>query len=396
MASPHRSAPAVHVAGTNGKTSTARFVSALVTSHGLVPGLFTSPHLQRLEQRYEVAGEVMTPDDLAAAVGDIAPFVELYEQRNPDGPTYFELTTALAFGWFAERAVDVMVVEVGLGGRLDASNVLDAPVTALTTIGLEHTAWLGDTAAEIAAEKVAVLAPGAALVTGDLEPDALAVAEARVAEQEGSLLRWGADFHPEEEERAVGGWTFGVHGVHETYDRLYLPVHGRHQIHNFAVAVAAVEAFFGRALDPEAVREAAATASLPGRMEVVRHDPPVMLDGAHNPAGMAALGAALREEFPTTTWSLVFGVMSDKDVAAMLTSLDGLVGAGHACAAAGTPRALPAADTAHALVAGLGIPVTVHDSVAAAVAAAAGSGEPVLATGSLYVVGEARTALGIE
>ena len=321
MGDPHRSYPAIHIAGSNGKTTTARLAASLLAAHGLKAGLFTSPHLQAVEERFAVAGETMRAAQLGPALEDVLPFAELYEQRTGDGLTYFELTAALAFSWFATQSVDAAVVEVGLGGRLDATNVLDAAVAAVTSISLEHTEYLGDTVAAIAGEKAAILGPGRILVTGRLPEEALEVAGQRVAATGSAWLRLGVDFSVAEAERAVGGWLVDVDGVYRTYPELRLRLLGRHQTANLAVAVAAVEAFFGRALDPAAVAEAAAATRSPGRMEVVGRDPLILLDGAHNPEGSEALAAALAEEFPTTAWAVVFGAMADKDVPEMLRSL---------------------------------------------------------------------------
>jgi dihydrofolate synthase/folylpolyglutamate synthase len=396
MADPHLGYPAIHVAGSNGKTTTSRLAAALLSAHGLIPGLFTSPHLQVVEERFEVGGERMRPDELAAAVDDVRPFVDLYEARCSDGVTYFELTAALAFSWFAERAVDAAVVEVGLGGRLDATNVIEAEVAVVTSISLEHTDYLGDTVGAIAAEKAAILGRGRVLVTGNLPPEALEVAERRVATTGSAWLRSGEDFRVGEARPAVGGWLLDLEGVYRAYPGLHLHLHGRHQVANLAVAVAAVEALLGRALDPEAVAEAAAGIRAPGRMEVVRHDPLVMLDGAHNPEGTAALASALAEEFPSTRWAVVFGAMADKDVPAMLHLLEPAASSLHTARAAGSERARPAAEVAALAARMMGAPAASHDSVAAALGAALEAGGPVLVTGSLYVVGEARSALGLR
>jgi dihydrofolate synthase / folylpolyglutamate synthase len=395
MADPHLGYPVIHVAGSNGKTTTSRLAAALLAAHGLTPGLFTSPHLQAVEERFEAGGEPMRPGELAAALTEMRPLVDLFEARTGDGITYFELTAALAFSWFAERAVEAAVVEVGLGGRLDATNVVDAEVAVITSISLEHTEYLGGTLGAIAAEKAAILGPGRVLVTGDLPPEALEVAGARAAATGSAWLRAGVDFSVSEATRAVGGWLVDLEGVYRPYPEVTLRLHGRHQTANLAVAVAAVEAFFGRALDPAAVAEAAAGARSPGRMEVVRRDPLVMLDGAHNPEGTAALAAALAEEFPQTRWTLVFGAMADKDVPAMLGLLEPAVSSLHATRAADSVRARPAGEVSALAAEVLGVPVWAHGSVAEAVEAALGSGEPVLVTGSLYVVGEARSALGL-
>jgi dihydrofolate synthase/folylpolyglutamate synthase len=394
MADPHQAYPAIHVAGSNGKTTTARLAAALLDAHGLTSGLFTSPHLQAVEERFAVGGEAMRPGELAATLTELRPFVDLFEQQSGDGVTYFELTAALAFSWFAERAVEAAVVEVGLGGRLDATNVLDAEVAVITSISLEHTEYLGNTLAAVAGEKAAILGASRVLVTADLPAEALAVAGERAEATGSAWLRWGKDFSVAEATPAIGGWLVDLEGVYRAYPGLLLRLHGRHQVGNLAVAVASVEALFGRALDPGAVVETAARTSAPGRMEVVGRDPLVMLDGAHNPEGTAALVAALAEEFPATRWTVVLGAMSDKDLPAMLRLLRPAVSSLHACRAADSPRARPATEVA-ALAAGImGVPVWAHDSVPEALAAALEAGEPVLVTGSLYVVGEARTAVG--
>jgi dihydrofolate synthase/folylpolyglutamate synthase len=394
MGDPHRGYPAIHVAGSNGKTTTARLAAGLLAAHGVKPGLFTSPHLQAVEERFEVAGEVMGRDELVEALEDVLPFAEMYQARCGDGITYFELTAALAFSWFASRAVDAAVVEVGLGGRLDATNVLDAAVAVITSISLEHTEYLGDTEAAIAGEKAAILSPGRVLVTGKLPPAALEVAGARAEATGSAWLRLGVDFGIAAAQPAVGGWLVDLEGVYRPYGGLRLPLLGRHQTANLAVAVAAVEAFFGRALDPDAVAEAAAAARSPGRMEVVRHNPPVLLDGAHNPEGSAALAAALAEEFPTTRWAMVFGAMADKDVPAMLAALAPAASSFHAGRAAGSERARSSEEVAALAAAAMNVPISSHDSVGEALAAALSRGGPVLVTGSLYVVGEARGLLG--
>jgi dihydrofolate synthase/folylpolyglutamate synthase len=347
-----------------------------------------------VEERFEVGEEPMRSEELAAALAEVRPFVDLFEERTGDGITYFELTAALAFSWFAERAVDAAVVEVGLGGRLDATNVVDAEVAVITSISLEHTEYLGGTHAAIAAEKAAILGPGRVLVTGDLPAEALEVAGGRAAATGSAWLRSGVDFSVARATSDVGGWLVDLEGVYRSYPGVPLRLHGRHQTANLAVAVAAVEAFFGRALDPAAVAEAAARTRSPGRMEVVRRDPLVMLDGAHNPEGTAALAAALAEEFPRTRWTVVFGAMADKDVRSMLGLLGPAVASLHAARAAESERARSSAEVAALSAEILGVPVWAHDSVAEAVAAALGGGDPVLVTGSLYVVGEARSALG--
>jgi dihydrofolate synthase/folylpolyglutamate synthase len=395
MGDPQDGYPVIHVAGTNGKTSTSRMAAALLSAHGLTPGLFTSPHLQRVEERFEVGGKQMTARGLGSALEDLKPFVDLYEERTGDGITYFELTAALAFSWFAGQAVDAAVVEVGLGGRLDATNVVDAEVAVVTSIGLEHTEYLGDTPGAIAGEKVAILGRGRTLVTGELESEALQVVSRQVAATGASWLRYGDDFRVAGVRALSPGWMLDLEGTYLEYPGIRLLLHGRHQTGNLAAAVASVEALFGRALDPAAVQEAALEVRTPGRMEVVQERPLLMLDGAHNPAGMAVLVAALLEEYPGTQWAVVMGAMADKDLGSMLALLEPVTGSFFA-AAADSGRARGAAEVAAAASAAMLAPVSAWPSVEAALAAAVAGGGPVLVTGSLYVVGEARETLELR
>jgi len=394
LAHPEESYPIIHVAGTNGKTSTSRMAGTLVSAMGLTAGVFTSPHLDAIEGRFEVGGFVMSPEVFADVVSELAPIVDMHEERTGDGITYFELTAAMAFSWFADQAVDVGVIEVGLGGRLDATNVATSDVAVVTTIGLEHTDYLGTTVPLIAAEKLAILERESVLVTGHLVPEAIVVAEQRAREQGAKWFRFGDDFGPAEAEQTRTGWRFHLDGIHGRYTDLELRLHGRHQVANFATAVAAVEALFDRDLDEAAVREAAARATSPGRMEAIRTEPLVLTDGAHNPDGVAALAAALDEEYRNLRWTVVFGAMSDKDVPAMLVHLRDAAASIHT-AAAHTPRAMPAEEMARVVADVIGVPATAHPSVAEAVRAALQGGGPVLITGSIYVVGEARVALGV-
>jgi len=392
LANPQDGYPIVHVAGTNGKTSTVRMAANLLSGHGLTPGILTSPHLHRVEERFEHGLQTMTPGQFASAMSELAPIVDLCEERSGDGITYFELTVALAHAWFAERSIDAAVIETGLGGRLDATNSAASEVSVITTIGLEHTAFLGETVAEIAVEKLAILDEGALLVTGDLHPDAELVAAKAATERGATWFSSGRDFDVTDQRSVDGGWSFDMRSVYEEYTDIELRLRGRHQVRNFSTAVAAVEALFGRALDEAGVREAAATVTTPGRMEVLRSDPLLMLDGAHNPEAMGALAAALREELPGISWEMVFGTMADKDGSAMLEPFRELVTSVHAVAV-DNPRARPAAETASVVESALDIPVDIHDSIDAAVEAAISSGNPVLVTGSLYLVGEVRAAL---
>lgn len=394
MGDPHLDVAVVHVAGTNGKTTTVRLVDDLIRGHGVRTGSFTSPHLERIEERFTIDGYPLGGDQFARVVADVAPFVEIFEERNGTSVTYFEVTAAMAFAAFAEHAVNAAVVEVGLGGRLDATNVVPADVSVVTGIGIDHTAYLGDTIAAIAAEKAAILKEAGILVTGPLPAAAEGPVTARVAETGSTWLRSGEHFGAADARKAVGGWYADIRGLEATYREVLLRLHGRHQVDNFATAVAATEALFGRALDPDVVAEVAAAATSPGRLEVVGRKPLVILDGAHNDQGLEALGTALAEEFPETHRILVVGFRGDRRPRPLLEHLRGLVGE-VIVTEASDDFALPADQVAVAAVEAFGedVPVEVVTPPAQAVTEAldrATEEDIVVVTGSLYVVGEAR------
>lgn len=396
MGRPQDAGPIVHVTGTNGKTTVARMISALLTAHGLKVGTFTSPHLERIEERFAIDGEVVDPDGFAQAIADVAPFVDILEQRIGERATYFELTAAGALASFVANAVDVAVMEVGLGGRLDATNVVDADVAVLTSVALDHTNYLGTTVESIAAEKLAIVKKGATLVTGMVPDVVLGMAERRAADQGGAWRAIGREFSVTSDLAVPGGRLADIEGVHEAYSDIFLPLHGRHQVANLAVAIAAAEEMFGRPLSPEAVREGAAAVRSPGRVEQLGDQPLVVVDGAHNDQAMEALAETLVEEFADHAWTVVLGILDDKDVRAMLRHLEGLVESVYVTAA-DSPRA-----TDPGLLAGMvgevlpDVPVTVVPRVGEAVGqalAATGRDGALLVTGSLYVVGEARPLL---
>ena len=397
LANPHQAYPIIHITGSNGKTSTARIASSLLAAHGLTVGTFTSPHLERVEERLSINGVEATQEEFAEAVADVVPFADLLEQRVGERPTYFELTTAIALAWFAAHAVDVGVVEVGLGGRLDASNAVDGRVAVVTGVSLEHVSYLGDTVAQIAREKLAIAKPGSVLVAGPMSGEADREALNHAAALSIDLRRYGHSYRLAEAERAMGGWLCEVEGLYGTYPELYLPLHGRHQTVNLAVAVAAVEELFGRALASDAAVEGTAAASSPGRLEVLGHQPLIVVDGAHNEEGFGALAAAMTEEFPPFGWNVVMGVLGDKNLDAMLVHLDGHVSVFYATAP-DSDRACPSQEVAHAAkrVFGPGVEVIEVVGVPSAVTRARGatpSGGALLVTGSLYVVGEGRPVL---
>ncbi len=428
LGSPHRAYPAVHVTGTNGKTSTARMVESLLRSFGLRTGRYTSPHLEDVRERISVDGEPLSPEAFAAAYDDVAATVALVDRdalaAGGETVSYFELLTAMAFASFADAPVDVAVVEVGLEGRWDATNVLDAQVCVVTPVSLDHTALLGDDVASIAAETAGIISAGAVTVLAPQPPDAAQVLLRHCVEVGATVAREGVEFGILSREVAVGGQRLVLQGLGGIYDDLFLPLHGVHQAHNAACALAAVEAFLGAGqgaegqgaegqgaegqrgrLDAEAVREGFAAATSPGRLEVVRSGPTVLLDGAHNPAGAEALVAAIGEAFAFERLVGVVGVLADKDAAVMLATLEPIL-AQVVCTSSTSPRALPADELARAAVDVFGADrVEAVPGIAAALEVAVqlvedddeligSTGGGVLVTGSLITVGEARALLG--
>ncbi len=396
MGRPHEGYPIIHVAGTNGKTSTARLATLILVAHGLNTGTYTSPHLQNIEERLAVNGRFSTSEEFALAVADVAAFADLREDAGETPNTYFELTTAAAFAFFADQAVNAAVIEVGLGGRLDSTNVVDAEVCVVTSIGQDHTEFLGEDIATIAGEKVAIAGPSSILVTGQLPDAALEVANRRAREMGIQHRRYGLDYGIETYERGVGGWLVTIRGAETTYEDVFLPLHGHYQLVNFTIAVAATEALVGRKLDVDALRDAASVATVPGRMEPLASSPFLMVDGAHNADGMETLVESIREEYPTTKWQIVLGVMGDKNVDLMIQHL-GPIARGVITAAVDEKRAVPAVELANRVATLLPeIPVIAADTVEYALdmaRAEAGADGAVLVTGSIYLVGQARDHL---
>lgn len=395
MGDPQAAYPVIHIAGTNGKTSISRLATFLLVGHGLTTGTFTSPHLERIEQRFGVNGVWLDPAEFTQAVSDVAAFADIYEDRTGESLTYFELTAALAFAWFADQAVDAAVIEVGLGGRLDATNVVHGDVSVLAGVGLEHTEFLGDTIEVIATEKLAILEPGTSLVTGPLQDELIPLVTETTNRLEADLFRYGVDFRVEGAAPALGGWHVDVEGIHQTYEDIYLPVHGRFQTINLAVAIAAVESLTGRALDPEAVIDGVAAFTAPGRMELLPGSPPVLLDGAHNRPATEVLTQALAEEFPTAKWVLVIGAMRDKEVEDMVRLLKPRISR-VITTTVESPRALSPAEAAARIAAVVDVEVGAIADPEQALEVArsfAGPDGQVLVTGSLYLVGAMRSLI---
>jgi len=330
LGDPQRACPVIHITGTNGKTSTARMTDALLRARGLRTGRFTSPHLVSIRERIVVDGASISPERFVAAYDEVIPYVTLVDERHPVAMSFFEVLTGMAFAVFADTPVDVMILEVGVGGRLDCTNVADGVVAVVTPISLDHTRLLGSTVEEIAAEKAGIIKPGAVAVLAQQPLGAAEVLLRYAVEVGATVAREGVEFGVLSREQAVGGQRLTLRGLRGTYDDLYLPLFGLHQAGNAACALAAVEAFAGvtddvAALDADLVREAFTKVSSPGRLEVIRRSPTIIIDAAHNPAGMAATVAAIEEAFSFARLTGVFAASGDKDVPGILAELEPLL-----------------------------------------------------------------------
>ena len=404
MGSPQRAYPSIHLTGTNGKTSTARMIDGLLLAHGLHTGRYTSPHLETIRERISFDGEPIDEARFVATYQEVAPIAELVDARHPEPLTYFDMTTAMAFAAFADAPVDVAVVEVGLGGADDATNVLHAGTCVLTPIGLDHTEWLGDTIEDIALAKSGIIHSGATVITAAQPEEAVQPIAERCVEVGATIAREGSEFGVLRRALAIGGQVLTLQGLSGVYEEVYLPLHGAHQAQNAAVALAAVEAFLGagtaRRLDPEVVREGFGRSSSPGRLERVRTAPTILLDAAHNPHGMAATVAALQEEFAFGQLVAVVAMLADKDVRAALELLEPAVDA-VIVTRNSSPRAMPVDALAAVAIEVFGeervqVEPELPDAIAAAVNLAesevdgAISGAGVVITGSVVTVADAR------
>jgi folylpolyglutamate synthase/dihydrofolate synthase len=339
LGDPQQAYPVIHITGTNGKTSTSRMTETLLRARGLRTGLFTSPHLASMRERICVDGQPLDPTRFVAAYDEVKPYLDIVDKAHDVRLSFFEVLTGMAFSVFADAPVDVCVLEVGMGGTWDNTNVADGVVAVVTPISLDHTRYLGGTVEQIAADKAGIIKPGAIAVLAQQPPEAAEVLVRRCAEVGATVAREGIEFGVLSRELAVGGQQVAVRGLLGDYSDLYLPLFGAHQAGNLACAIAAVEAFartpdpedelFGDAgpapLDPDIVRRAVATMTSPGRLEVVRRSPVVIVDAAHNPGGMAASVAALTEAFSFTDVIAILAVSADKDVAGLLGELEPVV-----------------------------------------------------------------------
>ncbi|HKS45983.1 MAG TPA: folylpolyglutamate synthase/dihydrofolate synthase family protein [Amycolatopsis sp.] len=412
LGDPQKTYPVLHVAGTNGKGSTARMIDALLTRMGLRVGRYTSPHLQLVTERIAVDGALIPVSKYVEIYRDIVPFVSMVDSAGGPPMSKFEVLTGMAFAAFADAPVEAAVLETGMGGSWDATNVADAQVAVITPVGLDHVDYLGSDLTKIAGEKAGIIKPGSVAVLAEQEPEVTRVLLERAVEVDATVARAGSEFGVLRREVAVGGQLLKLQGLGGVYDEIFLPLHGAHQANNAALALAAVEAFFGagrdRQLVLEAVREAFAEVAVPGRLERVRAAPTVLLDAAHNPHGAHALATAIVEEFAFRRLVAVVGVMADKDARGILEALEP-VASDVVVTRNSSPRAMPLEELYELARSVFGADRVVAETsldaaVETAVALVEESDDPeeplagggVLVTGSVVTAGEARTLFGKE
>jgi len=405
LGSPQDTFRSIHIAGTNGKTSTSRMIDSLLQAFELRTGRFTSPHLESPLERISLNGTPITPTFFNYTYNDIASYIDLIDQRSDSNGvplSYFEIMTAIAFAAFADAPIDVAVLEAGMGGEWDATNVVSSDVAVMMPIGLDHQEYLGETIAEIAETKAGIFESGKPVVMAHQEMEAAQVLMRKAAEMEAIPLREGLDFGIEKRSLAVGGQLLTIQGIGGTYEDIFLPLHGRHQGSNAAVALVTLEAFLGggsNTLDSDVIREGFANTSSPGRLEVMRRNPTVMIDAAHNAHGAIALSQALAEEFTFDRVIAVVAILGDKDVVKFLNELskvaDEIIVTRNS-----SPRAMPIEDLKR-----IAVDIIEEGAVSAAPSIAAAIQEAVekasqpnvsigvLVTGSVVTAGAARALL---
>ncbi|MBD0293509.1 MAG: bifunctional folylpolyglutamate synthase/dihydrofolate synthase [Jiangellaceae bacterium] len=403
LGDPQATFPVIHIGGTNGKTSTARMIDELLRGLGLRTGRYTSPHLESVTERIALDGSPVDPELFAATYAELSPYLAVVDARHEVQLSFFEVLTAMAFATFADAPVNVGVVEVGMGGAWDATNVVDGKIAVLLPISIDHAEYLGDSVGEIAAEKAGIIKTESVAVLAEQPPDALPQLQHRALEAGASVVREGMDFGVRKREVAVGGQLLSLGGLAGSYDDVFLPLHGAHQAQNAVCALAAVEAFFGgdrASLDTDLVRAAFAGVGSPGRLEVLRRSPTIMVDAAHNPASARALANALREEFTFASLVAVVAVLRDKDVVGILEALAPVVDA-VVVTHNSSPRVLPAADLVRHAVTVVGertyradaLPDAIDLAVQIAERDSVAGGAGVVVTGSVVTAGDARRLL---
>ncbi|MBP8531861.1 folylpolyglutamate synthase/dihydrofolate synthase family protein [Streptomyces sp. MK37H] len=408
LGSPQRAYPSIHITGTNGKTSTARMIESLLGAFELRTGRYTSPHVQSITERISLDGAPISAERFIETYQDIRPYIEMVDAQQEHRLSFFEVLTGMAYAAFADAPVDIAVVEVGMGGSWDATNVIDAGVAVIMPISLDHTDRLGTTPEQIAVEKAGVVKQDATVVLAQQPVEAASVVLKRAVEVDATVAREGMEFGVLSREVAVGGQLLTLRGLGGEYTDVFLPLHGAHQAHNAAMALAAVEAFFGvgsqhaRPLDIDTIRSAFASVTSPGRMEVVRRSPTVVLDAAHNPAGAGAAAAAVTESFDFSRLIGVVGASDGKDVRGLLEAFEPIfaevVVTGNSSHRGMDPDKLAAIAVEVFGSDRVQVEPRLDDALEAAITLAEEEGEyagaGVLVTGSVITVGEARLLLG--
>jgi dihydrofolate synthase/folylpolyglutamate synthase len=402
LGSPQLTYPTIHIGGTNGKTTTSRMIDSLLFEMGLRTGRFTSPHLETYLERISINGQPIDPKEMIFSFNDIAAYLDLMDSKFEHPISFFEAMTALAFVAFAEHPIDVGVIEVGMGGEWDATNVVDADVSVLMPINLDHTEYLGETLTEIAQTKAGIIKESGFIVLAQQEPEVAKELLKRAASVGADVAREGIEYAVLSRSLAVGGQLLTIQGAKDTYEDIFLPLHGKHQASNAAAALVAVEAFFGdQELDIEAVREGFAHVTSPGRCEVVHRDPTIILDAAHNPHGAAAIAETVQSEF---TFDEVIGVvapMGDKDVAGILLELEQVMDS-IIVTTNSSPRAMKVSELEKIAIEIFGadrvfsadtLDLAIEKAIKDTVRPLSEDSIGILITGSVVSVGEARTYL---
>jgi dihydrofolate synthase / folylpolyglutamate synthase len=411
LGDPQKAYPVIHLTGTNGKTSTSRMIDSLVRAIGLRTGRFTSPHVESMTERISIDGEPLTEEQFLEAFNEIASYTHLVDRASTaEGQpplSFFETIVGMAFSAFADAPVDAAIIEVGMGGSWDATNVADGKVAVILPVSVDHARYLGERPEDIAVEKAGIIKQGATVILAQQSEPVAEVLLERAAEMGATIAREGLEFGVVHRLPAVGGQVLHLQGLRGEYDEIFLPLYGAHQAQNAAVALAAVEAFVGdEPLDPELVREAFGQVTSPGRLEIIRRSPSIVLDAAHNPHGAAAVAEAIQDSFTFSPLIGVVGVMADKDYQGVLEAFEPVM-AQVVCTQNSSARAMPAEDLAEVARGIFGqdrvhVARRLEDAIdkAATIAEvggvygeAIGSGA-VLVTGSVITVGEARSMLG--
>jgi dihydrofolate synthase/folylpolyglutamate synthase len=400
LGSPQLTYPTIHIGGTNGKTTTSRMIDSLLFEMGLRTGRFTSPHLETYRERISINGQPIDPKALIFSYNDIAAYLDFIDSKFDNPISFFEAMTALAFAAFAEHPIDVGVIEVGMGGEWDATNVVDADVSVIMPIDLDHTEYLGSTIAEIAKTKAGIIKEGGFVVLAQQKPEAAVELLKRAAEVGADIAREGVEYVIESRTLAVGGQLLTIKTPKDTYEDIFLPLHGKHQASNAAAALVAVEAFFGeQELDYEAVLAGFANVQSPGRCEVLHRDPTIIIDAAHNPHGAKALTETIQSEFTFDEVIGIFAAMGDKDVEGALVELEKVMDS-VIVTKNSSPRSMPVVDVeaiasrifgADRVFAADTLEAAIEKAIKDSVRPLSEDTLGILITGSVVTVGEART-----